>query len=180
LIDAGLPDGLAVVARLRCLDPLAQLVAFALTESEAEVIAWAEAGVCGYLPRSAALGDLAFFLNKIMRREQICSTRIAAGLLRRIAEGPRVASPSAPVSAEATGLSTREHQVAGLIAAGLSNKEIARRLGIGVATVKSHVHNVLGKLTLERRGQVVPWARGAPLSVRAPSDSQAERGSAAR
>src|SRR5262245_41717604 len=136
-IDAGLPDGLAVVARLRCLDPSVQVVAFALSETEAEVIAWAEAGACGYLPRSAALGDLAGFLDKIMHREQICSTRVAAGLLHRMAEGARTVSPRAPRSVEAMGLTAREHQVAALIAAGLSNKEIARRLDIGVATVKS-------------------------------------------
>jgi DNA-binding NarL/FixJ family response regulator len=159
LVDAGLPDGLATVTRLRQLVPLAQIVAFALSETEAEVIAWAEAGVCGYLPRSAALSELADFLDKIMRREQICSTRIAAGLLRWIAKGPRIAGPKVTFS-EATALTTREDQVARLVVAGLSNKEIARRLDIGLATVKSHVHNILGKLALERRGQLVRWARG--------------------
>src|SRR3989442_8173668 len=96
-----------------------------------------------------------------MRGEQVCSTRISAGLLRRIAAGPRAAGASA-ATADATALTAREDQVVRLVAAGLSNKEIARRLDIGLATVKSHVHNVLGKLTLERRSQVaggvhLPW-----------------------
>jgi DNA-binding NarL/FixJ family response regulator len=114
--------------------------------------------VCGYVPRSTALVELADFLGKIIRREQICSTRIAAGLLRWIADGPRATGPKA-TPAEATALTAREDQVVRLVAAGLSNKEIARRLDIGLATVKSHVHNVLGKLTLERRSQVARWLR---------------------
>jgi two-component system, NarL family, nitrate/nitrite response regulator NarL len=169
LVDAALPDGLGVVARLRQLVPSAQIVALALSEIEADVIAWAEAGVCGYVPRSIALSELADFLGKIMRREQVCSTRIAAGMLRRIAEGSRAAGRKA-VAADATALTAREDEVvrlvaAGLsnvvrlVAAGLSNKEIARRLDIGLATVKSHVHNVLGKLALQRRSQVARCMR---------------------
>lgn len=91
LVDAALPDGLGVVAHLRQLVPSAQIVVLALNETEADVIAWAEAGVCGYVPRSTALSELADFLGKIMRREQVCSTRIAGGLLRWIAKGPRTA-----------------------------------------------------------------------------------------
>ena len=158
LIDATLPDGLGAVARLRQVAPSAQIVALALRETEAEVIAWAQAGVCGYVPRSVGLSELADFVGKIMRHEQVCSTRIAGGLLRWIAKGPRAAGPNtAPV--DATALTAREDQVVRLIAAGLSNKEIARRLHIGLATVKSHVHNVLGKLGLERRGQLARWMR---------------------
>jgi two-component system nitrate/nitrite response regulator NarL len=158
LVDAALPDGLGVVARLRQLVPSAQIVALALSEIEADVIAWAEAGVCGYVPRSIALSELADFLGKIMRREQVCSTRIAAGMLRRIAEGSRAAGRKA-VAADATALTAREDEVVRLVAAGLSNKEIARRLDIGLATVKSHVHNVLGKLALQRRSQVARCMR---------------------
>jgi two-component system nitrate/nitrite response regulator NarL len=181
LIDAGLPDGLAVVSRLRRLDGLVQIVAFALHETEAEVIAWAEAGVCGYLPRSAALDELADCLDKIMHSEQTCSTRVAAGLLRRLAESPRTVSAKTAGVEEVAALTAREDQVAGLIAAGLSNKEIARRLQIGVATVKSHVHNILSKLTLERRSQLVRWARGvSPLFDNALRNGHAGGGSAAR
>ena len=157
LVDAALPDGRATVARLRQLAPSAQIVALALSETEADVIAWAEAGVCGYVPRNTALDELAAFLGKIMSREQVCSSRIAGGMLRWIADmraaGAAVATP------DATALTAREDQVVRLVAAGLSNKEIARQLDIGLPTVKSHVHNVLGKLALARRSQVAQWMR---------------------
>jgi two-component system, NarL family, nitrate/nitrite response regulator NarL len=157
LVDAALPDGRAAVTRLRQLAPAAQIVALALSETEADVIAWAEAGVCGYVPRNTPLDELANFLGKIMRREQVCSSRIAASLLRWIAEMRPTGAKAA--TADAAALTAREDQIMHLVAAGLSNKEIARRLDIGLATVKSHVHNLLGKLALERRSQVAQWMR---------------------
>ena len=62
-------------------------------------------------------------------------------------------------------LTAREEEIASLIAAGLSNKEIARRLKICLPTIKSHVHNILGKLELERRGQVSRWLRENPPAL---------------
>jgi DNA-binding CsgD family transcriptional regulator len=53
----------------------------------------------------------------------------------------------------------REKQVAQLIAVGMSNKEIARSLNIGIATTKTHVHHVLGKMNLRRRGQTAGYLR---------------------
>ncbi len=77
--------------------------------------------------------------------------------MRWIAETRATGSKAA--TAEAAALTAREDQIVRLLAAGLSNKEIARRLDIGLATVKSHVHNLLGKLALARRSQVAPWMR---------------------
>jgi DNA-binding NarL/FixJ family response regulator len=156
LIDAALPDGLAAAARLRGFAPGIRIIALAVAETEADVIAWAEAGASGYVPRSAALADLVVFVTGIMRGEQACSTRVAAGLMRWIANAPRArtANPHA-----APALTAREEEIVSLICAGLSNKEIARRLKICLSTTKSHVHNVLGKLELRRRGQVSRWLR---------------------
>ena len=51
-------------------------------------------------------------------------------------------------------LTQREDEIVSLIGAGLSNKEIARQLCISLATVKNHVHNILQKLNIHRRGEV--------------------------
>ena len=157
LIDTTLPDGRVAVTRLRELAPEVCLVALAVTEIDAEIIAWAEAGVSGYLPRSAALSDLVGYLNAIMHGEQACSTQVAGGLLRWIAFGRHTGGPRP--GAAPPPLTAREEEVVGLIGAGYSNKEIARRLSIGLATTKSHVHNLLGKLRLKRRIQVARWSR---------------------
>ena len=63
-------------------------------------------------------------------------------------------SPQGAV-ADAACLTARERQVAALLAQGLSNKEIGARLHIEVSTVKNHVHRILGKLRVRRRGEAV-------------------------
>jgi DNA-binding NarL/FixJ family response regulator len=67
--------------------------------------------------------------------------------------------------APARGLTRRERQIAELIAARFSDKEIARRLNISLATTKSHVHNLLGKLNVEHRGDVAAALHGRPAGL---------------
>lgn len=154
LIDVNLPDGFATVRLIRRLAPQVRVVALALVEREDEVIAWAEAGVSGYIPRSAGLNEVVPILEGAMRDEQICSPRVASGLVRRLAVASSRERPAEPVE-----LTRRELEIVQLINEGLSNKEIANHLKIGLATAKSHVHNVLGKLGLGRRSQAAQWMR---------------------
>jgi two-component system, NarL family, nitrate/nitrite response regulator NarL len=150
LVDTSLPQGIAAVGSLRQCACDSEIVAFALTETEAEVIAWAQAGIDGYIPRNTPLSGIVGLLNDIVQGEQACPTRIASGLLRWISRhsvGPvRRESEAAQVA-----LTAREHEVAHLIGAGMSNKEIARHLAISVATTKTHVHNILVKLGVRKR-----------------------------
>jgi DNA-binding NarL/FixJ family response regulator len=158
LLDAAFPDGTDVVRQIRNVAPGARVIVLAIAETEETVIAWAEAGVAGYVPRTAALADVVTVLQDIVRGEQPCSRRVAAGLLRRIGTAGRSGDTrSGPSSASV--LTARELQIVELIGAGLSNKDIARHLNIGLATTKSHVHNMLEKLELQRRGQIAPWIR---------------------
>ena len=149
LVDASLPDGPAIVSRLCDLTPQPQVVALALLETETAVIAWAEAGVTGYVPRNTGISELVSLLEGI----------IAASLLRRVTRSPRQVAPHAFATIPSS-LTLREQQVMQLLGTGLSNKEIARRLNIGLGTIKSHVHNVLSKLALNRRSQVARWMNG--------------------
>jgi DNA-binding NarL/FixJ family response regulator len=156
LIDTALPDGPDAAGQLRERAPRARLIALAIVETEAEIIAWATAGICGYVPRGAGLSELVGVLKAIVRGEQMCPSRIAGGLLHWIASRPHAPKTQSPAP-KLPALTAREQQVVALIGAGLSNKEIARRLNIGLATTKSHVHNLLGKLELARRSQVAGW-----------------------
>jgi DNA-binding CsgD family transcriptional regulator len=102
--------------------------------------------------------------------EQVCSRRFATGLLRRIALTARrhVGHDAAqPMPA----LTKRERQVAELISSGLSDKEIARRLNISLATTKSDVHNLLGKLNARRRSEVAEHWREHEQHPRQCSDA---------
>jgi DNA-binding NarL/FixJ family response regulator len=136
-----------------------RIVASGVRETEDDIVAWAEAGVIGYIPRTAALSDLARLVVTIHSGEQICSGRIAAGLLRRIARTAGQDTDRNGGSIRAPVLTKRELEAAELIRSGLSDKEIARRLNISLATTKSHVHNLLGKLNVRRRSQVADHLR---------------------
>jgi two-component system, NarL family, nitrate/nitrite response regulator NarL len=154
LIDAELRDGAAAARRTRQIKPDIRLIAYAVRETKDDVIAWAEAGVIGYVPNTAASADLVRLIVDIHSGQQLCSGRVAAELLHRIAVTESLGiGRNAPSPALA--LTRREREAAELIAIGLSDKEIARRLNISLATAKVHVHNLLGKLNVQRRGQVV-------------------------
>jgi DNA-binding NarL/FixJ family response regulator len=161
LLDATVRDGPLAVRRLREISAGLRVVVFALSESVESVLAWAEAGVAGYIPCTAGASDLCALVDDISAGRQACSGVVGAALLQRIA-----ASSVAPVKADSgpQALTPRELEIVRLISTGLSNKEIARRLNIGLTTTKSHVHNALGKLQVQRRGQVATLmhARSSP------------------
>jgi DNA-binding NarL/FixJ family response regulator len=156
LLDAALRDGITAVHQLRATMAGLRVVVFAVSESIESVVRWAEAGIAGFIPSHAALADLHALLADIEAGRQPCSALVSAGLLRRIAStahGPAGQKPSA------ARLTRRELEIVDLIGTGLSNKEIAKRLNIGVTTTKSHVHSVLSKLNLQRRAQAARWTR---------------------
>jgi DNA-binding NarL/FixJ family response regulator len=158
LLDARLPDGPAEVRRALDIAPDLRIIACSVRESEEEIIAWAEVGVIGYIPRTTALADFVRLIVEIHNGEQNCSGRVVTGLLRQIAVSAR-RRPTRELGSPSAALTRRERQAAELIRSGLSDKEIARQLNISLATTKSHVHNLLGKLHMHRRSQVAEWLR---------------------
>ena len=149
LLDMAMLESAATVRAIRAAGSQTRVVALAVPETERHVVACAEAGIAGYVPREASLDYLVATLRSVTGGEMVCSPRIAAGLLRRVAA---LAAEQAPEPALRE-LTAREAQILALIDEGLSNKEIARRLYIEVATVKNHVHNILEKLQVSRRGE---------------------------
>lgn len=178
LVHTALHDGPAVARRLRDIAPDVPLIACALREIDGDVIAWAEAGVTGYVPNTIRLDQFIGVLREILTGKQICSGLVAAGLLRRIAATAN-SGQSGGVAAPARWLTRRERQIAELIAASLGDKEIARHLNISLATTKSHVHNLLGKLNVRQRGHVVYALRGQPVATAPAENALAPRAAAA-
>jgi two-component system, NarL family, nitrate/nitrite response regulator NarL len=157
LVDIAISDGIGAVRRIVARAPSCRVLALAVPEVEDEVIACAEAGAAGYVTRNASLDDLVASVESVARDEMLCSPRVAASLLRRVralAEERGIARPDGR-------LTRREIEIVGLIEQGMSNKEIARDLCIELATVKNHVHHILGKLNVHRRGEVAPRMRAA-------------------
>jgi DNA-binding NarL/FixJ family response regulator len=158
LVDGRMAEGAAAVRRALDIVPGMRIVASGVRETEDDIVAWAEAGVIGYVPRTTPLSDFVRLIMDIHSGEQICSGRVAAGLLRRIARTANAGAHSNGLMVTPA-LTRRERQAAELIKSGLSDKEIARRLNISLATTKSHVHNLLGKLNARRRSEVAAHLR---------------------
>ncbi len=150
LLDAGATDSLALTRQARLMLPMVRVVAFGITEIEADVLACAEAGACSYVAKDASLDDLLAAVQSAISGELLCSPRIAASLFSRLGS---LSSARERPAAEAP-LTAREQEIATLVASGMPNKEVARRLSLGPATIKNHVHNILQKLNLQRRAEI--------------------------
>ena len=86
-----------------------------------------------------------------------CDPHIAAAMFARLARSQREFDPQEPLP----NLSSREREILALVEQGHSNKEIARQLAISAATVQHHMHNILQKLQVSRRGQAAARLRGS-------------------
>jgi two-component system, NarL family, nitrate/nitrite response regulator NarL len=153
LLDVAFPGGIEAATSLAAALPDARLVALAIAETIENVLAWAETGIAGYVPNTASVQDLVALIKQIWRGEQTCPTNIVGSLLRRLGAAGRTGNPATSWSLPP--LTRRELEISQLVASGLSNKAIARRLGISLSTTKSHVHNILGKLSLQRRAELM-------------------------
>lgn len=160
LVDMAMADGPALVRAIHELGPEIKVVALSVAETEGDVCACAEAGVAGYVLRQASLPDFVAALESATRGEAFFSPRMAASLLRRVA----TLAATQPEGLARIHLTPREREITQLLDEGLANKDISRRLGIELATVKNHVHNILEKLHVHRRGEAAARVRIAARS----------------
>src|SRR5262249_50600388 len=84
LLDSGLPAGVEAVARILAAAADATVIALGLAETEEAVLPWAEAGIAGYVPRSAGQAELIEAIRHILRGEQTCSARVTGAMIRRL------------------------------------------------------------------------------------------------
>jgi DNA-binding NarL/FixJ family response regulator len=159
LLDVAGRENLALPRQARQIAPELRTVAFAVADARADVLACAEAGFCGYVAKDGSLEDLVEAVHCSVRDELVCSPHIASMLFSRVG---RVSARSSIPSADAR-LTTREREIAALVARGLQNKEVARQLGISDATIKNHIHNILQKLNIRRRGELAMLRIGLAL-----------------
>jgi two-component system, NarL family, nitrate/nitrite response regulator NarL len=155
LVDLGQADAGAAAQQIRAASPQAKLVAFALDEIDDAVFACAAAGFSGYVPRESGADELHRALVDAMGGRMHCAPHIAAAMFTRLTALLRQADPRTSLPA----LTMRESEILALAELGRSNKEIARQLAISTATVKNHIHNILQKLQVSRRGQAVARLR---------------------
>jgi two-component system nitrate/nitrite response regulator NarL len=164
LLDIGIGPGLESARHLRDVLPEVRLVALSLDEKDETVVALAEAGVAGFVTSDTSLDGLMTTVECVARGGARCSPRATAALVRRLAS---LAQDRRPES-RGDQLTPRERQIVALIDRGLSNKEIATELHIELATVKNHVHSVLDKLQVRRRGAAAAAIRARPWRSESP------------
>ncbi|MDQ1289880.1 MAG: hypothetical protein QG622_3446 [Actinomycetota bacterium] len=153
LLDASPQLGVDAIRTMVGGCPTARLVALPAPEDDAGILAWAAAGVAGFVAGNSTLDEIVTAAKAVAHGDIVCPPRVTAALLRWAGTG----APGGP--AEPTVLTSRERQVLRLIDGGLSNKEIATKLYIEVSTVKNHVHNILAKLGARRRAEAAALAR---------------------
>ena len=149
VVDASHPEGAALVAAVRGHAPKANVVVLAAGDRDEEFLAWADVGISAYLGHDSSADDLLSAVRRVGAGEVACPPRLTALLLNRFAGRFSERADRAGIFS----LTSREQEIAELLADGLSNKLIARRLCVALPTVKNHVHSILEKWDCRSRGE---------------------------
>lgn len=158
LLDMSLEgrDSLALLRRVGDELPEARVIVMDLLPAQEDVHDFIQAGVYGFVMKDASLDDLVDTIRAVAGGAHVLPSGLTGSLFSRIA-GEAVARLG-PRAVDDVRMTPREQEVVGLIAQGLSNKQIAARLALSAHTVKSHVRNVMEKLALHTRLQIAAWA----------------------
>ncbi len=148
-------DGLQTLHAVRNALPNAMVVAIAVTEDGDEALACARTAVAGIVLRSGTLRDLQTTVAGVLRGETVYPPSVVGALVRHVSNE----ADALRRSIDDGHLTSREREVLLLIDKGLTNKEIARGLGIEERTVKNHVHNLLKKLRVRHRTEAAARLR---------------------
>ena len=157
VLDASMPDGdgLWVAAQLRSAGLPTKTLILTMYDDDENVLAALRAGAHGYAVKRTGGDDIIAAVRAVARGDAIFSAAVAARLLSRIVHG----APNSPFPQ----LTEREHEVLTLLARGLDNPAIARRLGVRGKTVRNHVSNVITKLQVADRTAAIVRARDVGL-----------------
>ena len=155
LMDIRMPrmDGLEATRRIRESHAGVRVLVLTTFDLDEHVYAALAAGASGFLLKDAPAAQLVHAIRVAAAGDALLAPSVTRRLIARFTESPLGGRPTLP-----TDLTTRETEVLRLLAEGLSNAEIARRLFLGEATVKTHVARVLTKLGVRDRVQAVVFA----------------------
>jgi DNA-binding NarL/FixJ family response regulator len=157
LIDLRMPrcDGVSATRQIREQAPDTAVVVLTTYADDDSVLAALQAGARGFLTKDADAESIARALHAAAAGQATLDGHVQQRLIEVATHGLR---PATRAGEMAEGLTAREIEVLRLIAAGLSNTEIARRLVVSEATVKTHVNHLFAKAGLRDRAQAVAYA----------------------
>jgi two-component system response regulator NreC len=154
LMDIGLPDmsGIEVTRQIKQQWPAVSIVALTIHEDEEYFFKMLQAGVSGYVPKRAAPEELLTALQTAIDGDVYLYPSLAKLLAKDYRTGEHEAA------GKVDGLTEREQEVLTQLAAGASNDEIAAALTISSKTVNRHRENIMRKLNLHSRSDLVKYA----------------------
>ncbi|MGW3338917.1 response regulator [Streptomyces sp. NPDC001009] len=157
LMDLRMPrcDGVEATRRIRQGYPGTQVVVLTTFADDESLFAALRAGARGYLTKDAGGDEIVRAVRSVLSGEAGLAPGIQLRLLEKLSEAEvRTTAPPEPPD----GLTVRESEVLVLIGEGLTNQEIARKLHVSTATVKTHINNLFAKTGLKDRAQAVRYA----------------------
>jgi two-component system response regulator NreC len=156
LLDIGLPDlsGIEVARQVKQRSPAAAVVALTIHEDEEYFFKMLDAGASGYVPKRAAPEELIQAIQAAAAGEVYLYPSLAKLLVKDYLSGDNIDRGREALD----GLTAREQEVLTLLADGMSNAEIAGQLTISPKTVARHRENIMRKLNLHSRAELVKYA----------------------
>ncbi|APU41234.1 MULTISPECIES: response regulator [unclassified Streptomyces] len=167
LVDIRMPvcDGLAAIAPLLALDPAPRVVMLTTFGDEDNVIRALREGAAGFLLKDEGPQELIGAVRAAAAGDAVLSPGVTGSVIARMLRGGDRDGPGAgPVDERIARLTVREREVLSMLGEGLSNQDIAGRLGIGVGTVKTHVGAILEKTGSASRVQAALLAHRTGLA----------------
>jgi len=184
LMDIAMPDlgGFEATSRILKSNPKTKILILTMYEEEEVITRCLRAGAAGYVLKDAPRSDLIHAIDVVKRGGQYLSPRALKKVVTHHVQRPKNVKGSKQVKSGATDyerLSDREREVLKLLADGLAPKEIATRLVLSVKTVDAHKTNMMRKLDLHDRSEVIKFAIQRKL-IRLPSIKTGSRTGSAR
>ncbi len=158
LMDLRMPrcDGVEATRRIVSDHPATRIVVLTTYADDSSIFSALEAGAMGYLTKDADAREIQEAIRTVHGGEALLDPAVQLRLIQQVrATGVRNVAPEPALP---DGLTPREAEVLGLIAEGLNNREIAQRLVVSEATVKTHINNIFSKAELRDRAQAVVYA----------------------
>lgn len=158
LLDISMPDlgGIEVTRRLKEMLPNVRVLILTVHEDESLLQEAIQAGASGYIVKRAVESELIDAIRAVWRGDLYVHPAMTRALLKEMSPSP---SSSSNNEALVESLTPRETDVLRLIAQGYTNRQMADMLSISVRTVESHRSNLMGKLDLHSRVELVRYAR---------------------
>jgi DNA-binding NarL/FixJ family response regulator len=160
LMDLRMPgcDGVEATRRIQDRAPSVDVLVLTTYADDQSLLAALRAGARGYLTKDAGADQVQEAIRAVARGEAAIDPAVQHHLIDAVAAAPAETQTAEAPPPLPDGLTPREAQVLGLVAQGLSNSEIANRLVVSEATVKSHINHLFTKTGVRDRAQAVTYA----------------------